>query len=95
MPKVLGAGETVRRRMPRIGVLVPSTPGATEQSVEAFKQGLREHGYVEEQNIIVELRYGEARGERLSDLAAELVRMMIGAHRHLSSARSVGRSRDQ
>ncbi|MGH8700119.1 MAG: ABC transporter substrate-binding protein [Burkholderiales bacterium] len=61
----------------RIGVLIPSNPAATAHAQEAFKQALREHGYVEGQNVIVERRYGEGRAERLSDLAAELERIKV------------------
>jgi putative ABC transport system substrate-binding protein len=41
--------------------------------LEAFSQGLREHGYVEGKNFVLELRYGDARAERISELARELV----------------------
>jgi putative ABC transport system substrate-binding protein len=47
------------------------------QFVEAFAKGLRENGYVEGQNIVVERRYGEARPERMAELAAELVRLKL------------------
>jgi putative tryptophan/tyrosine transport system substrate-binding protein len=64
-------------KAPRIGVLHPGAPAAASQLVAAFKQGLREHGYVEGQNIVVERRFAEARAERLSDIAAELVRLKV------------------
>jgi len=44
---------------------------------QAFRQGLRELGYVEEKNLIVEYRYAEGNSERLAALAAELVRLKI------------------
>ena len=44
---------------------------------EAFREGLRELGYVEGKNIIVECRYGEGRLERLPGLAADLVRLNV------------------
>lgn len=56
-----------------IGVLMPSTPAATANLVEAFEQGLRDHGYVDGRNIVVKYRYSEGRNERIPDLAAELV----------------------
>ena len=65
------------KKVPRIGVLYGSTPASVSKSVEAFKQGLREHGYVEGQNIVVERRYGEARPERMAEVAAELVRLKV------------------
>jgi putative ABC transport system substrate-binding protein len=58
--------------VPRIGVLTRTTaPG-----LEAFRQGLREFGYVEGQNLIVEWRYAE-RSEQAPALAAELVRLGV------------------
>src|SRR2546422_825893 len=44
---------------------------------EAFRQGLRELGYVEGQNLVLEYRYAEGRAEQLPDLAAELVRLPV------------------
>jgi putative tryptophan/tyrosine transport system substrate-binding protein len=45
--------------------------------IEAFRQGLREHGYVEGQSIVIEYRFSEDRNDRLSALAAELVAMKV------------------
>jgi ABC-type uncharacterized transport system substrate-binding protein len=64
-------------RLPRIGVLFASTPAATSHLLDGLRQGLREHGYVEGQHIILERRYGQAGTERMSDLAAELVRLKV------------------
>jgi len=64
-------------KIPRIGVFFPSTPPAASHNNEAFTQGLREHGYVEGQNVILERRYGEGRAERLAEIAVELVRMKV------------------
>lgn len=63
--------------VPRIGVLFGINPTAAAPFTEAFKQGLREHGYVEGQNVILERRFGEGRLERLPEIAAELVRMKV------------------
>ncbi len=71
------AGAQQPTKVVRIGILLPSTEDATVHLTEAFRQGLREHGYVEGQNVILEHRYGEARVERVSDLAAELVRVKV------------------
>jgi putative ABC transport system substrate-binding protein len=60
----------------RIGVL----SGGSAQNLpvfDAFRQGLRELGYVEGQNIVIEYRYSEGKHERLPDLAAELVRLKV------------------
>jgi putative tryptophan/tyrosine transport system substrate-binding protein len=58
-------------KVPRLGVLSPGAPGPS-LLVDAFRQGLRELGYVEGQNIAIEYRFDEGRSERLFDLAAEL-----------------------
>lgn len=60
-------------RVSRIGVLIPSTPAAAATVIKAFEQGLREHGYVDGQNIVVKYRYSGGRDDRVPNLAAELV----------------------
>ncbi|PYN44183.1 MAG: hypothetical protein DME00_25415 [Candidatus Rokuibacteriota bacterium] len=60
-------------KVPRIGFLANVRSPATE----GFQQGLRELGYVEGQNIIVEWRFAEGQVERLPGLAAELVRLQV------------------
>lgn len=64
-------------KISRIGVLYTGTPSTASQSSEAFRHGLREHGYREGQNIVVEQRFGDAKPERLPELAAELVRLKV------------------
>ena len=59
----------------RIGVLVSSSLSLTASLDAALRQGLRELGYVEGQNLILEYRYAEGKLDRLPDLAAELVRL--------------------
>ncbi len=71
------AGAQQATRVPRIGVLFASTPAATSHLLDGLRQGLREHGYVEGQHIILERRYGQVGAERMSDLAAELVRIKV------------------
>ena len=63
--------------IPRVGVLFPGTPAIATQFVAAFDQGLRERGWVDGQNVIVERRYGNANLERMVEIAAELVRMKV------------------
>ena len=63
----------------RIGYL-GSNPPTTAEFVpiyDAFRQGLRDLGYVEGQNIVIERRFAEGRLERFPDLAAELVRLRV------------------
>jgi putative ABC transport system substrate-binding protein len=62
-----------RPRVARIGCLVPGTSTSSAASLDAFRQGLHEHGRVEGQDIALELRYADGREEPLPGLAAELV----------------------
>lgn len=63
------------KKVPRIGFLSAFSPSSEQNRVEAFRQGLRELGYVEDRNIFIEYRYGEGKRDRLPKLAAELVRL--------------------
>ena len=65
------------KKVPRIGYLSPFSPSAASFRTEPFRQGLRELGYVEEKNIIIEYRYAEGKLDRLPALAAELVRLKV------------------
>ena len=64
-------------KVPRIGYLTASSLSAQSARIEAFRQGLRELGYVEGKNIAIELRFGEGKSERAPALAAELVRLKV------------------
>jgi putative ABC transport system substrate-binding protein len=64
-------------KMPRIGFLIATSPSALSARTDAFRQGLREVGYVEGENIIVEWRYADGKFDRLPDIAAELVRLKV------------------
>ncbi|HEX6438548.1 MAG TPA: ABC transporter substrate-binding protein [Candidatus Binatia bacterium] len=63
-------------RIPRIGVLVAGQP-PTRPSLEGFRQGLRELGYVEGKNIHLELRWDEGNPDRWAEMASELVRLKV------------------
>jgi putative tryptophan/tyrosine transport system substrate-binding protein len=65
------------KKIPRLGFLVPGSLSSYSARIEAFRQGLRELGYVEGQSIIIEYRYAEGKFDRLPDLAAELVRLAV------------------
>jgi putative tryptophan/tyrosine transport system substrate-binding protein len=69
------AGAQQRERMARIGVLWPGAP--PDKWDEAFRQGLRAHGYVEGRNILLEYRWAEGNQERLPILAQELARLPL------------------
>ena len=62
-------------KMPRIGILTPNFD--PRSPFEAFRQGLRDLGYVEGQSIALEYRFAEGKAERLPALAAELVRLKV------------------
>jgi len=64
-------------KIPRVGFLSPFSPSATALWHEAFRQGLRDLGWVEGKNISIEYRYAEGRHDRLPDLAADLVRLKV------------------
>jgi putative ABC transport system substrate-binding protein len=64
-------------KVPRIGFLGTRTLSDTSPLLDAFRQGLRELGWVEGQNIVIDYRFAEGRFDRLPDLAAELVRLKV------------------
>jgi putative ABC transport system substrate-binding protein len=65
-------------KVPRIGILVPgSSAFPTSARYDSFRQGLRDLGYIEGKNIFLEIRYAEGKGNRLSDFAAELVKLKV------------------
>ena len=65
-------------RIPRIGFLsVSGDPKAPGPWVEAFRQGLRDLGYTEGKNVLVEYRYIEGKLDRIPSLVAELVQLKI------------------
>ena len=65
------------KKLPRIGYLGALSPSASSARIEAFRQGLRELGYVEGKNIVIEWRHHEGKLDRLAALAAELVRLKV------------------
>jgi putative tryptophan/tyrosine transport system substrate-binding protein len=64
-------------KIPRIGILEYRGPSDREQVWEAFRRALRELGYIEGKNIIIEYRYAEGKIQRLPELATELVRLKV------------------
>ncbi len=73
-PRVAGAQS---RKIFRIGVLSPYSSSTPAPSFHAFRDGLRELGYVEGQSIVFEYRSAEEKYERLPELAADLVRSKV------------------
>lgn len=66
-----------RNHVPRIGYLAASPSTASPARTEAFRQGLRELGYMEGNNIVVEYRWADGKLDRLRGLASELVRLKV------------------
>jgi putative ABC transport system substrate-binding protein len=64
-------------KVPLVGFLVPASASSYSARIEAFRQGLRELGYIEGQNIIIEYRYTEGKSDRLAVLASELVQLKV------------------
>jgi len=73
----LAAGAQSAGRVPRIGFLSPASPSTVATWYEAFRQALRDLGYVDGQNVVIEWRWAEEKYDRLPDLAAELVRLKV------------------
>jgi len=65
------------KKVPTIGLLSALTPAVVSFWVQAFQRGLRDLGYVEGKNVIIEYRYADGNVDRLSQLAAELVRLKV------------------
>src|SRR5262245_16066774 len=71
------AAEAQPPKVSRIGFLAVGSREGRAFMIEGFLRGLREHGYVEGQNILIEYRFSEGRNDRLPELAAELVAMKV------------------
>jgi putative tryptophan/tyrosine transport system substrate-binding protein len=65
------------KKVPRIGWLAGNLPYSQTPRIDVFRQGLREFGYVEGKNIIIEARYNRGELNQLPELAAELVRLKV------------------
>jgi putative ABC transport system substrate-binding protein len=65
------------KKIPRIGVLVPTSPSLYAARIKAFQQGLHEHGYIKGKNIMLEYRYAEGKVDRFPELATELVGLKV------------------
>src|SRR5215470_12544840 len=61
----------------RVGLIMTTTPAAASHITAAFAEGLRELGYIEGKNVVLEYRWAEGSTERLPELAADLVRQRV------------------
>jgi ABC-type uncharacterized transport system substrate-binding protein len=77
----LAAGVTAEAQQPakapRIGFLITSSPSTIAPRMDPFRQGLRELGYVEGKNIVIERRHADGKSDRLPALAVELVNLKV------------------
>ena len=73
----LAAGAQQAGKVYLIGYLGNASASAQAKRVESLRAGLRDRGYVEGKNIVIEFRWAEGRFERLPDLAVELVRLKV------------------
>ena len=94
-PSAAGAQQTAK--VARIGYLTVNLAAAPPHLLEAFRQGLRDLGYVEGRNVVIEYRDAEGRPERLPMLAAELVALkvdviMAGSTPHALAAKQATRT---
>src|SRR5262245_63765929 len=64
-------------KLPTIGLLGAATPSTTSRWITPFVQRLREFGWVEGRNIVIEYRWAEGRTERYAEIAAEFVRLKV------------------
>ena len=67
------------QRRPVIGFLWSRSPGDDPQLVAAFREGLKQVGYIEGQNVVIDYRFAENQYDRLPALAADLVRRQVAA----------------
>lgn len=65
------------KKIPRIGILTAGSPSSDAAWIEAFRQGLRELGYVEGHSIVIEYRYGEGKTAQYPALVTELVQLKV------------------
>ena len=66
-----------RERIPTVGFLISETSSDSSVRIEAMRAGLRDHGYLEGKNIVIEIRAADGNYARLPELAAALVQMKV------------------
>ena len=73
----LGVEAQQMAKVPRIGFLGLASASSFGKQVEALRAGLRDLGYLEGKNVVIDYRWAEGKYDRLSDLAGELVRLRV------------------
>src|SRR5688500_10461243 len=74
-PRTVAAQAT--RPIPRVGIVVSSSPAAARHQIDAFREGLRKLGYVDRQSIMVEERWAHGKLERFTELICDLQRANV------------------
>jgi putative tryptophan/tyrosine transport system substrate-binding protein len=80
MAFVLVAGAVVQAqqpKVPRIGFLATVSPSQLSARVDAFRRGLRELGYLDGKNLVIEYRWADGKFDQMPNLAADLVRLKV------------------
>src|SRR5262245_29373357 len=73
----LAASAQAPSKIPRVGFIIGGSSTSARQHFEAFRQGLRQLGYLEGQTIVLEVRWAEGRVQRIPELVAELVKLKV------------------
>jgi putative ABC transport system substrate-binding protein len=81
--------------LPTVGYLSSESPGPAEARVAGFRQGLKDSGYVEGQNVAIEYRWAENHVDRLPALAADLVRRQVAVIHAFGAAAPVAKAATQ
>jgi putative ABC transport system substrate-binding protein len=72
------AGEAQVGKMPRVGLVLPGSPSPEyDRRLEAFRQGLREFGFTDKQNIVLEYRWAHGKFDPIPDLVADLLSLPV------------------
>ncbi|HXV83756.1 MAG TPA: hypothetical protein VEG60_28195, partial [Candidatus Binatia bacterium] len=74
---LLTVADAQPKKVPQLGYLTGSSLSANPARTDAFRRGLRELGYVDGKNVVIEWRSAEGKGDRLPTLAAELVGLKV------------------
>src|SRR5262249_28468840 len=66
-----------KKKVPRIGLFFGASASSNIDRTEAFRQGLRDLGYIEGKNILIEYRFAERKLDQVPSLVAELVQLKV------------------